>query len=351
VRIACEQRAAGTDKNRFYMIRQFYEFAFKRCSINLALECDAHHRPPPLWVITQYLYYTSERLGATKTFNCHLTALNLLLSRFSPPTNIYQHPTYTALIHGLRRKMAREGKGRRRAAKTPLTLEQLKAMLTFLRAQADTAIPGVSDFVRLRADRDAVILLFGFFGFLRQSELIAMDVDAVTADVAHIHVYLPWTKTDQDWMGSDAVIPSNIQGINATEIWYRHAANMRTLFRDAWAGPVPAFPRLRLRDCKGSPLRLAVHGAISDIVTSAMSGMYAAVNAKMLPYVAPPPPGASYASHSLRRGADTAAEHIGLNPELRCVLGRWSAKSTSQPGYVHWGAARKAAILRTAFNK
>jgi integrase len=247
--------------------------------------------------------------------------------------------------------MGAQGKGRRQHAKTPLTIEQLEGMIAHLLHVAELAPAGVADFARYRAIRDAVILAFGFFGFLRQSEIVAMDVSAVSPALDHIHLYLPWTKTDQDWMGSDADIPASIIGIVIIDLWRRHTANMQQIFGSQWSGDAPAFPRLRMRDCSNAPMRLASDGAISTILKDAMTGMYAAVDAGDIRVVPRPPPGASYASHSLRRGADTHAEKNGATEEHRCVLGRWVDASRSQHGYVGWNTAgRKAAICRAAFN-
>ena len=245
--------------------------------------------------------------------------------------------------------MGSEGKSRRRGHKTPLTLQQLIGMIASLQRTADHAVAGTADFARLRADRDALIIALAFFGFLRQSEVVAMDVSAVRHDTATIVIFLPWSKTDQDWMGSEAVIPSLIANINVSKLWLRHSTNMQAVFGSTWADDAPVFPRLRARDCTGPPRRLATDGAITDIVRTAMTAMYNDVRSGAIPFVPPPPAGASYASHSLRRGINTSVAD-SLSPEERCALARWADTSRAQPGYVAWDANKKAGLLRRAFS-
>jgi integrase len=56
------------------------------------------------------------------------------------------------------------------------------------------ALPGD----RLAGDRDRTLILIGFAGALRRSELVGIDVEDVTEDESGLRVTIRRSKTDQD---------------------------------------------------------------------------------------------------------------------------------------------------------
>jgi integrase len=59
----------------------------------------------------------------------------------------------------------------------------------------------------LRADRDRAMLLLGFFGALRRSELAALDVDDVAFTETGATIRIRWSKTDQEGESRTIGIP------------------------------------------------------------------------------------------------------------------------------------------------
>jgi integrase len=102
-------------------------------------------------------------------------------------------PTKTELIRltirGIRR---RYGRPQRRVA--PLKLEQLAAIISGLGGTA-------------RDSRDRALLLIGFAGAFRRSELIAVNCDCIKPTTSGFEIMLPRSKTDQEGMGRYVVIP------------------------------------------------------------------------------------------------------------------------------------------------
>jgi integrase len=92
-----------------------------------------------------------------------------------------------AVRRGIRRKLGTEQEG-----KSPLVLEQLQAIC---RRMPDWAA------------RDRAILLLGWAGALRRSELCSLEVSDVTREARGLVLHLRRSKTDQEGAGRDVAIP------------------------------------------------------------------------------------------------------------------------------------------------
>ncbi len=104
-----------------------------------------------------------------------------------PPPS--QHNGVKRFTEGLRREL-----GRATASKAPVTEAELRAMVAALPA----TIQGI---------RDRAILLVGFVGAFRRSELVGLDVEDVAEHQAGLVITARRSKTDQEARGFEKAIP------------------------------------------------------------------------------------------------------------------------------------------------
>jgi site-specific recombinase XerD len=116
-----------------------------------------------------------------------------------------------ATVHGIRRTM-----GSAPVRKTPATADKVVAMA----ALADTDIKGL---------RDRAILLFGFAGAFRRSELVALDVTDLEFCDGGKRVHIRRSKTDQEGAGDTIAIAwgSVACPVKAVRAWLK-ASNLTT---------------------------------------------------------------------------------------------------------------------------
>jgi integrase len=121
-----------------------------------------------------------------------------------------RHPAIAKVMKGLKRE-----KGTRADAKAALTTEQLRAML---RAIGD----------KPRDLRDRALLLVGFAGGFRRSELVALDVADVTDTEDGLKILIRRSKSDQEGEGRTLGIPYGSDPktcpVRAYRAWIRAAA-------------------------------------------------------------------------------------------------------------------------------
>lgn len=88
----------------------------------------------------------------------------------------------------------------------------------------------------LRGLRDRALILLGFAGALRRSELVAIDLEHLTESKEGYRLTLPWSKTDQEGEGAILGIPRGRNGlcpVVALKDWLAMA--------DIEAGPIFAY--------------------------------------------------------------------------------------------------------------
>jgi site-specific recombinase XerD len=108
-----------------------------------------------------------------------------LLADHPPPTN---SEMVRATLRGIRRTIGTAPK-----RKAPLTADQLRAMV----AAAPDSLIGL---------RDRALLLVGFAGALRRSELVGLDVADLTQTKAGLRLRIRSSKTDQEQQGTTVAI-------------------------------------------------------------------------------------------------------------------------------------------------
>jgi site-specific recombinase XerD len=166
---------------------------------------------------------------------------------------------------------------------------------------------------RLADHRDRVLLLFGFAGALRRSELVGLDAADVREDEHGLRVRIGRSKTDQDAEGRQVGLP-----------YGSHPATCPVRAWRAWlaASGITSGPAFRGIDRHGrlSARRLSTR-AVADIVKrrAAAAGL-----------------AGPFAGHSMRAGFATEGYAAGT-PELAIMRhGRWKSASVMR-GYVEDG--------------
>jgi site-specific recombinase XerD len=125
----------------------------------------------------------------------------------------YDDPTRTEVIRALWQGITRQ-KGMPPKKKAPVTRDELRAMVEALPAS-------------LTGQRDRALLLLGFAGAFRRSELVAVDVDDIHIN-AEAKITIKRSKTDQEGHGMVKSIPASpdpvLDPVRALRDWLNAAA-------------------------------------------------------------------------------------------------------------------------------
>jgi len=151
-----------------------------------------------------------EYLTALADAGAKVSTIEVKLAAIAWAHRIGQHPDPTvfegvkAVMAGIRRELRRAPSKRE-----PVTLEDLQAMLQ-----------GIPEGVA--GTRDRALLLLGFAGAFRRSELVALDVEDLTIGKDRLRVIVTQSKTDPEGEGQTKTIP-RIEGVldpvGALEAW------------------------------------------------------------------------------------------------------------------------------------
>jgi site-specific recombinase XerD len=106
-----------------------------------------------------------------------------------------KQPEFREVMAGIRKSK----KDRLQTAKAALLNSDLVEILG--------AIEANDDLDRLQAARDRALLMIGFAGALRRSELVNLDVEDIVKTREGIILSLRWSKTDQEGQGTEIAIP------------------------------------------------------------------------------------------------------------------------------------------------
>lgn len=214
---------------------------------------------------------------------------------FPDPT---AHPLIRKTLSGISRVH-----GKPAAKAGALTLEQLQKMVGLLAARG-----------QLRDNRDRALLLIGFFGAFRRSELVAIQWQDIQFVEEGMTILIPRSKTDQSREGLTCAIPSGGQGlcaVSALQAW-KNASNQQQ-------GPV--FRAINKHD----------HIRANGLTPLSVNHII-----KKLALEADLPNPQSYSGHSLRRGFATAASKKGVPMVAIMRQGRWRHEGTVY-GYIEEG--------------
>jgi len=197
------------------------------------------------------------------------------------------HPAVSATWQGIRRTL---GTAQRRAA--PAAVDELRAMLEALPAQG------------LGAVRDRALLLVGFAGAFRRSELVALDVADLAFRSEGLVVTVRRSKTDQEGAGAEVALANGTNPatcpVRACRAWLEAAgvaegAVFRSVDRHGHLGE-----RLDGADVSRLVKRAARRAGLDA---------------------------ARFSGHSLRAGLATTAARAGRTDRSIMAQGRWRSRA------------------------
>ncbi|MBM7244185.1 integrase [Rhodococcus fascians] len=198
--------AAAVQSSRSEGTRKTYAAAWRRftnwCEANGHVTLPAHPITVAAYLVdaADTRTDTGERAYAAATFGTWIAAINhqhRTAGRLSPSA----HELVTATLSGIRREYAAAG-DRPRNPRDPLLVDDIKLLVGTARERCG----GWADEVLER--RDSAILLLGFAGAFRRSELSEMVCGAVTVHRHDgLHVRLRRSKTDQEGRGAVKALP------------------------------------------------------------------------------------------------------------------------------------------------
>ncbi len=198
-------------------------------------------------------------------------------------------PTKTEQAH-LVMKGIRRALGRAQTQKAPATLEPLRTMLGTL----DTSRAGL---------RDRALLLLGFAGAFRRSELVSLDVADLRFVAGGVEVTVRRSKTDQEGQGTTKGIPLG-----------QNAATCPVRALRAWlaASELVSGALFRPIDRHGNVKKARLSSSAVARIVKRCAGA-AGLDAE------------AYAGHSLRAGLATAAAAAGVSE--RSIMAQTGHKS------------------------
>jgi len=247
--------------------------------------------------ILQYLRYHAALLNP-RTLARRLTAIKNwhLYQGFSDPT---AHPAIRKTLAGIRNV---HGKPKNKAA--PLTLEIIAKMSVLLKESN-----------RLIDCRNRALLLVGFLGAFRRSELASIKWDDITHVPEGVEIMVPRSKTDQGGEGQVCAIPSS---------------------NNAMLCPVAALCEWRERSSSETDYVFRQITAGGRVLNEAIKPHQVNVVIKSIAIACCIPDAESYSSHSLRRGFATEASRKGAPFGSIMRHGRWRHEGTVL-GYIDEG--------------
>ena len=227
-----------------------------------------------------------------------------LLAGYPPPTAA---SLVSATFAGIRRAHRRP-----LCKKTALVLEPLRA-----------AIQAIPD--SLPGRRDRALILVGFAAALRPSELARLEVGSLTRHEDGIALFLPWRKNDQEAQGTIVWLPvgrTDLCPVRALEAWLAVAGITEgPLFRRLWRLPPPRVPKGTIRTPIAARYRIGSSPIDTDSIALVVKKWTGIAGLD----------GATFAGHSLRRGAISSGVAQGVHiARLKQFSGHASLKSLEE---------------------
>jgi integrase len=239
--------------------------------------------------VVRYLLARADSLNS-RTLDLHLTAIGQW-HHYQGIVDPVKDPLVRKTMEGIRRT---HGQPKRKAK--ALRLEHIAQMVNHLRHLPDSK----------KKQRDIAVLLTGFFGAFRRSELVAIQVSDLVWEPEGLIIRLPRSKTDQQATGLARALPfgaSSCCPAKAVKMWLERA--------DIASGPLFR-PVNRWDQVQEKPLN---PGAINDL----LKALGDACQFDFVP---------DLSSHSFRRGLSTSAARERVDFELIKKQGGWKNDAT-----------------------
>jgi site-specific recombinase XerD len=236
--------------------------------------------------VAAYLAHLAERRLRPSTIGRRLAAI-----RHAHKLSGHESPTTAQAVQSVHQGIRRRH-GTRPKQKAPATAKTVASMIR--KTPADT----------LAGKRDRALLLLGFSGALRRSELVALDVEHIEAAADGIILTIVRSKTDQDGRGQTVAIPNGkrLKPAAALQEWLSAAS--------LTSGPI--FRQIGKGGC---------------LVGGRLSGQAVAVIVKKYALAAGLNPDL-FSGHSLRAGLVTEALAQGADVLAVADQGRWRKLET-----------------------
>ncbi len=225
-----------------------------------------------------------------RTLDLHLTAISQW-HRYQGMVDPTTDPLVRKTMEGVRRT---HGQPKRKAK--PLRLEHIAQLLQYLQKQPDC----------LKTRRNRALILLGFFGAFRRSELVAIQVADLTWEPEGVIVKLPRSKTDQEGAGMARALPYGTPAccpVATLKIWLE-----TTNISDG-----PVFRSVNRWD------QVQAAGLHPGSVNSLLKGLGEACGFDFVP---------DLSSHSFRRGLSTTSAREGVDFKLIKQQGGWRSDAT-----------------------
>lgn len=233
-----------------------------------------------------------------RTLNLHLTAISQW-HRTQAPVDPVRDPLVSKTMEGIRRTH-----GRPKQKAKALRLEHIAQLVNWLRN-----LPHSN-----KKRRDIALILIGFFGAFRRSELVEIQVGDLVWEPEGLIIRLPRSQTDQQGDGLVRALPFGAPGCCPASVikdWLSASGiDERPLFR-----PVNRWDHVQPRSLNP--------GAINDLLKT----LGYALQFDFVPELS---------SHSFRRGLSTSAARERVDFELIKKQGGWQNDATVW-GYIEEG--------------
>lgn len=265
--------------------------------------------PVSVAAVINYITYLADSGYKVATINSTLAAIKSAhnLAGYPSPTD---HPDISIVFDGIRRTLKVKP-----TKKASLDIEELKTIVDSL---PDT----------LTGKRDKALILIGFAGAFRRSELVSLTVEDVKITKSKATVTLQHSKTDQEGKGLIKVIPAlenkSLCPVAALNDWLN-------------ASGITSGPIFRMIDKWGKLRDAALSGQSVALILKAHAkenGMYSG----------------RFAGHSLRRGLINAAlENGATTTDIRQLTHHASESAFNE--YIEANGNASIRAIKTAFGE
>ena len=240
-------------------------------------------------IVSLYLTHLSTKGAKISTLKRRLVSIGVI-HKLKGHYLDTKHPAIIENIMGIKRR-----KGNNQKGKKPILINDLKKIINVIDQQSKEEIKKL---------RDRSIILIGFSGGFRRSELVNIDYDDIEFVSEGVKIFIKRSKTDQFGEGSVKALPyfDNSQ--------YCPVASLQKLINISKINSGPLFRRF-LKGLKLSEKRL------TDQTVALLIKEYlelAGIDSK------------NYSGHSLRSGFATAAAESGA--EERSIMAMTGHKTT-----------------------